>query len=49
MFNDPRPKGHAEIVEAMDELAMDADSAEAMIDEPGEDGFGGPGGAAAVQ
>lgn len=23
MFNDPRPKGHAEIVEAIDELGMD--------------------------
>lgn len=48
MFNDPRPKGHAEIVAAMDELAMDANSAEAMIDEPGEDGFGGHGWTAEV-
>ncbi|MCA9277315.1 MAG: hypothetical protein KDA29_14940 [Phycisphaerales bacterium] len=40
MFGDPRPVGHAEIVEAIDELAMDADVATARIDEPGGDGSG---------
>jgi hypothetical protein len=49
MFNDPRPKGHAELVEAMDELGMDADVATAVLEEePGEDGFGGNGYSAEV-
>lgn len=48
MFNDPRPKGHAEIVEALDELGIDPGSAHAMIDEPGDDGQGGHGWSAEV-
>lgn len=43
MFGDPRPLGHAEIVEAIDELGIDLTAARAMVDEPGEDGLGGHG------
>lgn len=48
MFNDPRPKGHAEIVEAMDELGIDPSEARAMIDAPGPDGFDGHGWSAEI-
>ena len=48
MFNDPRPIGHAEIVEAMDELGIDPSNARALIDEPGEDGFGNHGWSAEI-
>lgn len=44
MFNDPRPKGHAEIVEALDERGLDASMSLARIEEETQDdGFGGTG------
>lgn len=33
MFNDPRPHGHAEIVEALDELGLDASMCFARVEE----------------
>ncbi len=44
MFNEPRPKGHAEIVEAIDEAGLDASMCTARVEEETEnDGFGGTG------
>lgn len=44
MFGDPRPTGHAEIEEAMEELGIDADSCTAKAQIEGEDdGFGNTG------
>lgn len=43
MFGHPCPKGHAEIVEAMDEFGAQPHEIQVMIDEPGPDGFDGNG------
>lgn len=48
MFGDPRPVGADEIMEAMADLGIEPEEAEARIDEPGEDGFGGHGWTAEV-